>query len=169
MDWNALVGGLIGAGIPAVLAYFGLRRARQSADAEVFGPAVLLLDRINPERVTINLNPDATAEAAKWAELQRQLDVARERLLVVSAGHPRRHVRKLAQAAEVAVANAFHASSWAVRDMQQNRDNPEWMDRARKTHVEAETAIRNLIDANFGWSVFGRPLRPKKAIRPPAG
>lgn len=97
MDWNALVGGLIGAGIPAALVYLGLHRARQSADAEVFGPAVLLLDRLNPERVTINLNPDAIAEGAKWAELQRQLDVARERLLVVSAGHPRRHVRKLAQ------------------------------------------------------------------------
>jgi hypothetical protein len=55
-----------------------------------------------------------------------------------------------------------------VRDVQQNRDNPDWMDRARKTHVEAETAIRNLIDANFSWSVVGRPLaRLKKAIRPP--
>src|SRR5260370_27215264 len=85
MDWGALIGGLIGAGIPAVLAYLGLHRARQSADAETFGPAVLLLDRLNPDRVTINLNPDAAAEAEKWAELQRQLDVARERPLVVIA------------------------------------------------------------------------------------
>ena len=156
MDWSALVGGLIGAGIPAVLTYLGLHRARQAADAETFGPAVLLLDRLNPERVTINLNPDATAEAAKWAELQRQLDVARERLLVVSAGHPRLRLRKLAQGAQVKIANAFQASHWAVRDLQVNRDNPEWMDHARKTHAEAEAAMRNLIDANFSWSVFGR-------------
>ncbi len=110
MDWSALIGGLIGAGIPAVLAYLGLHRARQSADAEAFGPAVLLLDRVNPDRVTMNLNADAAAEAPKWAELQRQLDTARERLLVVSAGNPRRHVRELARAAEVKVDNAFKAS-----------------------------------------------------------
>jgi len=52
MDWSALAGGLIGAGIPPILAYVGLRRARQSADAEAFGLAVLLLDRVHPERVT---------------------------------------------------------------------------------------------------------------------
>jgi hypothetical protein len=156
MDWNALIGGLIGAGIPGTLAYLGLRRSRQSADAETFGPAVLLLYRVNPERVTINFNPDATVENAKWAELQRQLDLARERLLVVSAGNPRRHVRELARAAEVKVTNTFEASHWAVRDMQANRDNREWMDHARKTHTEAEAAMRQLIDANFCWSVFGR-------------
>jgi precorrin-2 methylase len=166
MDWSALVGGLIGAGIPAVLAYLGLHRARQSADAEVFGPAVLLLDRLNPDRVTMNLNPDATAEAARWAELQRQLDLARERLLIVSAGHPRRRLRRLAQDAQVKIANAFQASNWAVRDLQANKDNPEWMDHARKTHAEAMAAMRDLIDANFGWSVFGRPLMRTKSDSP---
>jgi hypothetical protein len=130
MDWSALIGGLIGAGIPAILAYLGLHRARQSADAEAFGPAVLVLDGVNTDRVTMNLNADAAAEAPKWAELQRQLVTARERLLVVSAGNPRRHVRELARAAEVKVDNAFKASLWAVRDMQANRDNREWMDHA---------------------------------------
>lgn len=167
MDWNALIGGLIGAGIPGTLAYVGLRRARQSADAEAFGPAVLLLDRLNPERVTIDLNPDATAEAAKWAELQRQIDVARERLLVVSAGHPRRYVRKLAQAAEVKITQAFQASGFAVVDMHANRDNLEWMNHARKTHAEAEAAMRKLIDANFGWSALGR--RPLTMLASAAG
>lgn len=37
MDWSALIGGLIGAGIPAVLACLGWHRARHSADAEAFG------------------------------------------------------------------------------------------------------------------------------------
>jgi hypothetical protein len=142
MDRSALIGGLIGAGIPAVLACLGWHRARQSADAEAFGPAVLLLGRVNPDRVTMNLNADAAAEAPKWAELQRQLDTARERLLVVSAGNPRRHVRELARAPEVKAGNAFKAPLWAVRDMQANRDNREWMDHARKTHAEAATAMR---------------------------
>ena len=48
--------------------------------------------------MTMNLNADAAAEAPKWAELQRQLDTARERLLIVSAGNPRRHVRDLTSA-----------------------------------------------------------------------
>ncbi len=156
MDWNALVGALIGAGIPGTLTYLGLRRGRQSADAEAFGAAILLLDRVNPERVTINLNPDATAENAKWAELQEQLAVARERLLVVSAGHPRRHVRELALATEVKVNNAFQAPHWAVSDMQANRDNREWIDRARKLHTDAEATLRQLIDANFTRSIFVR-------------
>jgi len=95
MDWNALIGALIGAGIPGILTYLGLRRGRQSTDAEAFGAAILLLDRVNPDRVTMNLNPDTKAEHAKWAELQEQLAVARERLLVVSAGHPRRLIETI--------------------------------------------------------------------------
>lgn len=163
MDWStvlpALVGGLVGAGIPASLAYVGLRRGRQSADAEAFGPAVLLLDRVNPDRVTMNLHPDPALVAAQWAELERQLDTARERLLIVSAGNPRYRVRELARLAEVKITNAYKASGWAIRDMQANRDNPEWMDHARKVHAEAAAAMEKLISANFGWHLFGRPLR----------
>ncbi len=155
MNWStwsaALVGGLVGAFIPATLTYMGLLRGRQSSDAEAFGPAVLLLDRVSPDRVTINLNPDRSLEATKWAELEKQLDTARERLLVVSAGNPRRYVRELARSAEVKVFNAYNASAWAIRDMQANRDNPEWMVYARKAHDEAMTVMRDLIRANFGW------------------
>src|SRR6266566_2620352 len=98
-----------------------------------------------------------------WPSLTNS-DTARERLLVVSAGNPRRHVRDLAQAAEVKVDNAFKASLWVVRDMQANRDNPDWMDHARKTHAETEAAMHNLIDANFGWRVFRR--RQAKRLPP---
>jgi hypothetical protein len=90
--------------------------------------------------------------------------VARERLLIVSAGNPRRHVRELAQDAEVKVTNAFQASSRAVHDWHANRDNPEWMDHARKTHAAADAAMRTLIDANFGWRMFRR--RQAKRLPP---
>jgi hypothetical protein len=164
MNWStwsaALVGGLVGAFIPATLTYMGMLRGRQSADAEVFGPAVLLLYRVHPERVTINLNPDSSLEARKWAELEKQLDTARERLLVVSAGNPRRYVREFAVSAEVRITSAYQASAWAVRDLQANRVNPEWMDYARKVHDRAMTAMRDLIRANFGWHpVVGVRLR----------
>lgn len=157
---NALIGALIGAGIPGILTYLGLRRGRQSADAEAFGAAILLLDRVNPDRVTINFNPDASAEKAKWQELQRELTAARERLLVISAGHPQQRIRELALITEVRITNAFQASHWAVHDIKANRVNQEWMDHAHKAHTDAETALRQLIDANFTWSIFGRfPLR----------
>lgn len=151
MDWGALLGGLIGAGVPALLTYLGLRRARQSADAETFGPAVLLLDRLNPERVTLNLNQDAAVEAGKWAEMQRQLDAARERLLVISAGHPRRRIRRLAIKAEVKLTRAFFSAGWTVKDMQANRDSRESLEQARDRHSEATAAMTELIEANFTW------------------
>jgi hypothetical protein len=167
MDWNALIGALVGAGIPATLVYVGLHRQRQSADAEAFGPAVLLLDRVNPDRLTINLNPDQTAQAAIMADLQSQVDVARGRLLVVAAGSPRRRVRKLARIAEVKLANVFHGSSWAVRDLQLNWDNPEWMAIAREPHAEAVAAMETLIEANFAWTGFDH--RPRATHAAAAG
>jgi hypothetical protein len=160
MEWGALIGGLIGAGIPAILTYLGLRRTRQSTDAEAFGPALLLLDRLHPDRVAMNLR-DADTEAATWVELQQQLHEARERLLVVSAGHPRRRVRQLAQDAQIKVANAFSSSQWVVGDMLRNRDNTEWMDHARQTHADATTAMRRLIDANFEWHPLQLPTRKR--------
>lgn len=163
MDWNALIGALIGAGIPATLVYMGLYRQRQSADAEAFGPAVLLLDRINPDRLTINIIPDPVAEAAMLADLQRQVEVARERLLIVSVGNPRRRVRKLARIAQVKLANVFHGTSWAVRDLQVNRSNPEWMAHVRERHSEAVAAMDALIEANFAWTGFGHGLRATHA------
>jgi hypothetical protein len=159
VDWGALLGGFIGAGIPATLAYLGLRQGRQSADAEAFGPAVLLLHRVQPERVTASMSPDESVEQERWAELQEQLELARERLLVVGAGNPRRHVRELARLAEVKVDNAFHSSHWLVLDMQKNRDTHEPLKIAMKEHAEAMAAMEELIDANFGWHVFGRPVR----------
>jgi hypothetical protein len=156
MDWSALLGGFIGAGIPASLAFLGLRRQRQSTDAEAFGPALLLLDWLNPDRIAMNLS-NADAETAKWQELRRQSDTAQERLLVVAAGHPRSGMRRRATDARVKLANAFTTSGWQASDMLRNRDaNGEWMDHARKTHVEATTAMQELVDANFAWSPLSR-------------
>jgi hypothetical protein len=163
LDWNALIGALVGAGIPATLVYIGLQRQRQSADAEAFGPAVVILDRVNPDRLTINLIPDPVAEAAMLADLQRQVGEARERLLVVAAGNPRRRVRKLARIAEVKLANVFHGTSWAVRDLLANRSNLEWMDHARELHAEALAAMEDLIEANFAWTGIGHGLRATHA------
>jgi hypothetical protein len=166
MDWSALIGALIGAGIPTSLALVGLRRGRQAADAEAFGPAVLLLSRVNPYRVTMNANSAHHAEYAKRAELQGQLDVARERLLIVSAGNPRQNVRELARTAEVKLNNAFKSSNWAVHDLIRNRDITPAMTRAQKDHAEAESAMRELIEANFGWGVL--PWRRRRALPPGA-
>jgi hypothetical protein len=165
MDWNALLGGLIGAGIPAVLTYVGLHRARLASDAEAFGPAVLLLTRISPVSVTFNMG-DAETEAAKWAELQHQLDTARERLLVVSAGNPRRRVRGLAQTAEVKLQAAFSTSMWEVQDRLRNRQTAEVLKAAQDAHAEATAVMQDLIAANFSWSLFTRRRRGPRAAIP---
>ena len=153
MDWSALVGALIGAGVPAslaaVTALHELRRSGQSRDAEAFGPALLLLDRLDPERVTFNVSRDPQEENAKWARLSEQADRARERLLVVSAGHSRKKVRDLAGAAEVRLFNTFANSGWQAADMTRGESDAEWMATARKTHAEADAALRALIDENF--------------------
>jgi hypothetical protein len=155
VDRSALLGGFIGAGITAALAFVGLRRQRQSTDAEAFGPALLLLDRLNPDRVAMNLG-NAEAETAKWLELRQQSDAAQQQLLVVAAGHPRSGVRRRAAEARVKLANAFSASEWQVGNMLRNQDNREWMEHARRTHAEATTAMRELVDANFAWSPVSR-------------
>jgi hypothetical protein len=150
--WAALVGGLIGAGIPAVLTFMGLRRSRQSNDAEAFGPAMLLLYRLEPDRVMMNVSSDAAAEYEKWKDFPRLIAAARERLLVVSAGNPRRRVRELASVAQVKLGNVHHAMGWQVDFMLSNRDNPGWVEIYRKDHADAQKAMQDLIDANFAWA-----------------
>jgi hypothetical protein len=149
--WAALLGGLIGAGIPGFLTYMGLRRARQSNDAQAFGPALLLLHRLEPYRVMMNVSRDLEVEAAKWTDMPQKIEAARERLLVVSAGNPRHRVRELAFAAQVKLGNVHHAMGWQLSDMLTHKDNLEWVDIYRKAHAEAETTMRELIDANFAW------------------
>ncbi|MFD9485644.1 hypothetical protein ACFWBX_16985 [Streptomyces sp. NPDC059991] len=136
------------------MTYLGLRRARQSSDAEAFGPAVLFLDLVHPDRVSLNVSPDQETEAAKWAALSQQAQTARERLLVVSAGHPRRRVRELAQEAQVKLANAHQASGRQASDVAKHEGDPEWRAHALKAYAEADAAMRKLINAHFKW--FGR-------------
>lgn len=99
---------------------------------------------------------DAETEAARWQKLEKQRDAARGRLLVVATGHPRRRVRRLAREADVKLANAFGASFYRIEDMLRKRDNPEWMEHARKVHAEAEMALFELVKANFARGPFRR-------------
>jgi hypothetical protein len=78
-------------------------------------------------------------------------------------GTPDGTSESFARIAEVKLANVFHGSSWAVRDLQANRNNPEWTEHARKTHTEAAAAMDALIEANFAWSVFGHRPRAMHA------
>jgi hypothetical protein len=155
MNWAALFGGLIGATIPGTLAYLGIRRSRQATDAETFGPAMLVLHRMQPDRIMFNINNDPSAEATRLHNLDELTHAARERLLVISAGHPRRRIRTLADTAQTQLADVYGAMNWQVEDMLRDRDNPEWVEHYRQTHAEAETTMRALIAANFAW----RPRR----------
>jgi hypothetical protein len=148
MNWSALIGAFVGAGVPAVLTYVKVLRDRQAVDAQAIGPAMLLLERMDPLRVMINVG-NAEVEEARWKELNQHVDVVRERLLVMAAGHPRRDIRELAKQAQMKLANVRQASGFAVSDLLQNRANPEWVEHAQETHREATDALRELVDASF--------------------
>jgi len=116
--------------------------------AQAVGPAMLLLDRMDPVRVTMNVG-SAEAEEDRWKELTQQVYATRERLLIIAAGHPRRDIRNLAEQAQVKLANVLQASGWAVSDLLRNRNNPEWIEHARKTHEEAKNALQELVETTF--------------------
>ncbi|WP_035851123.1 hypothetical protein [Kitasatospora azatica] len=124
MDWSSLASGvlgvLVGGSITAVTAHHQLLRGRQWNDAEAFGPALLLLDSIRDD-------PHANL-TAKYIE-------ACERLHVVAAGHPRKHVRK----------NALRALGQLVA--------------AYKTQEtkKADDAMITLINANLSRPWLDRP------------
>lgn len=145
---GGLVGALIGAAIPAWLSYIQNGRSRQSADAEAFGPAGLLLSDVDPDRVALNVRHDDT-ETAMWAEIAARTQVVRSQLLVVAAGHPRPQVRKLAQGAQIKIANAVTSAGWLVRDLREGHDLTI-RDQAREDHQAATEALQDLIDASFG-------------------
>jgi hypothetical protein len=93
---------------------------------------------MHPNRIMFNISGDPDAEATKVRELAEQTQTARERLLIVRAGHPRRQVRELAEVAQVKLGNVHHALGWQVGEMLRNRDNPAWGDHYRETHAEAD-------------------------------
>jgi hypothetical protein len=112
----------------------------------------------------VNITVNAEVQDARLAEVSQLTDTARERLLVVMAGHPRRHVRELADIAQVKLGRAFGAMGWQVSDMLGNKDNPEWVQHYRVAYAEADSAIRELIDANFAWG-FLRPTALVNRVR----
>jgi hypothetical protein len=150
-DWGSTVGAFIGAGIPAVMTYFGLRadrryrlQERQWVDAAVVADVQQLLTEIDPMRRAMNLNPAEGAEDQLWRDLERRRDDVQKRLLVLGTGHPSPHVRDLAQRLAVEVSNATVQSKWVVHDMMRNRENPEQMDTARQHHEAAAATTAEL-------------------------
>jgi hypothetical protein len=163
--WGAVVGGFIGAGIPGWLAYVGMRRGQRAADAAAFGPAMLLLDRMHPDGIMLNTSNDTEAESAKVGELADQTQTARERLLIVRAGHPRKHVRELADVAQISLRNVHAAMGHQVGDLLRNRDNPGWVAHYKQVHAAAEATMRDLIDANFASWELRRTKAAGRRIR----
>jgi hypothetical protein len=149
MIWGALLGGLIGAGISGFLTYLGLRRTRQASDAEAFGPAVLLLDRFQPDRVMFSISRDPKRPSGRTClNRSRRLagDYSSSGLVTLDGVSV-----TSAHAAQSKIASTYTASRWQVADMLANRDNPEWVTHFRKTHAEAQQAMDDLIEANFAW------------------
>jgi hypothetical protein len=150
----ALVGGLLGGGIPGVMTYLGWhreqgerRQARRWEDAEVVADARQLLTDIDPVRCGINVNSAPGAEDARWTDLNRRRDDVRRRLLVMSTGHPSPGVRSSAKRLEVEVFNAAVQSEWHVSDLLRGRDYAEHRARAQECHESALAVCARLESA----------------------
>jgi hypothetical protein len=157
-SWNvflgAIAGGLIGAGIPAVMTMVGWRHERarrredrQWADAEIVADARHLLHDIDPDRRGLNVNTAPGAEDALWASLNQRRDEVRRRLLRMAAGHPSAEVQSAAGKLETCLFTAAVQAEWHVADVIKRRDTPEQLGYARKSYESAMAASAELESA----------------------
>jgi hypothetical protein len=156
-NWNwgvffgAVAGGLIGAGIPAVMTWLGwrnerarLREERQWADAEIVADARHFLTDVDPVQRGANINTAPGAEDALWASLdQRRGDVQR-RLFRLAAGHPSSIVRSAAKRLEPLLVTAAVQSKWQVDDVIKGRNNAQHLQFAQESYDKAMAALADL-------------------------
>ncbi|TMA51679.1 MAG: hypothetical protein E6J80_13145 [Deltaproteobacteria bacterium] len=154
MNWNsllsALVGGLVGGGIPAVMTYLGSRHERarrleerQWADAEVLADVRRLLYDVDPTRRGANVDTRPGAEDALWTTLRQRCDDVQRRLLVLYVGHPSAAIQSSAEKVAAESAKAVVMSEWHVHDLLKKNGNDEQFDVARKCH---ETALASTAE-----------------------
>jgi hypothetical protein len=155
--WNwgsfaaAVVGGLIGAGIPAVVTMAGWRRERarrredrQWADAATIADARQFLFDVDPVRCGVNANKTPGVEDARWADLNKRRDQVQRQLFVLAAGHPSPAVRSAAGKLEPQLFTAAVQAEWHVADVINGRDNAEHLSYAQKRYDNAATALADL-------------------------
>jgi hypothetical protein len=155
MNWSAflgaMVGGLIVAGIAAVMTMLGWRRERarraedrQWADAEIVADAQHLLFDVDPVRRGVNVNPVPGAEDAQWASLNQRRDDVRRRLMRLTAGHPSIMVRSSAKKLEPLLFTAAVQAEAHVADLLNGRDTAEHLRYARGRYDAAVAACADL-------------------------
>jgi hypothetical protein len=162
-SWNwgvflgAIAGGLIGAGIPAVMTWAGWRHERarrneerQWTDAEIVADAEHFLFDVDPVRRGVNVNPAPGAEDAFWASLNQRRDDVRTRLMRLAAGHPSITVRSAARRLEPLLFTAAVQARWHVDDVIKGRDTTEHLrsaqesyDKAVKARADLERAVKD--------------------------
>jgi hypothetical protein len=158
MDWtqlgDAVIGGLLGGGVTAGVAWQQLRadrrrnrEDRQYQDAEVVAEAWQLLIDVAPERRGINISADPAVENEQWVALKERMQQVGKQLLWLAAGRPSADVRAAAGQLSSALSRAVVASEWHVRDVQARRDPEPSLSRAQEAHAEAMTLSERLEKA----------------------
>jgi hypothetical protein len=172
MDWSSILGGFIGAAIPSSVALIAMRLDRKQrlqdrrwVDADVVADVQQFLTEIEPMYRISHVEREGDAEAKRWEGLEaRRVQVQRE-LLKLTTGHEDPTVRELAESLALLIVNATAYSKMAVGDEMQGRDNPKWVEIARKAYQGAhEDAVA------LGWAVqeagTGRPFDgARRAVR----
>ncbi len=137
----ALIGGLLGGGIPALMTYLAgqreqrdRRQDRQWLDAEVLADVYRLLVDIDPARRGMSVSRANGVEDDRWADIGQRLGDVRTRLLRLASGHPSTEVQALARKLEAELSAATTHSRHHVSDVIRGRDTPEQLQLAQDSH-----------------------------------
>jgi hypothetical protein len=159
---TVLAGAIIGGLITVFVTWLQNRHARSERKAEaqvarraraaaVLGRARTFLTDITPERIGINVDPQATPEQLQ--ALKARLDTLRDELSVFAAADDDEAVMSRAAELEVALFNTFHWVSWHASDLLRHRDAMDSLRRAQQAHLRATTLIRIVLDLVRGRDV----------------
>ena len=159
MDWGPIVQTGIGAAAAIAGGYTGAwlqrqheqrreRDRRRERAAEAVGPVYLLLIDSNWQRLGLNARHE-TFEPT-FTRLWERWDRDCGPLLVLSTGHPSRHVRQLADSLTAAMSQTLTSSTWYVHDLLGNaadietprREAEEDYQKARELLAELREAIQ---------------------------
>jgi len=157
MDWGpivqtgigaaaAIAGGSVGAWLQGRHEQHMKRDRRRERAAEVVGPIHLLLIDSNWQRLGLNTRPE-TFEPT-FTQLWDRWDHHSSPLLVLSTGHPSRHVRELAEALTGATSQTLTSTTWYVHGLLGHAaDIERSRRRAEEDYQKARKLLTELCEA----------------------
>jgi hypothetical protein len=125
--------------------------ARRARAAEILGRARVFLTDVDPARIGINVNAEATPKQLE--ALGVRLNVLRDELSMFAASFDDDAVMARTAQLEVALFNTFHHASWHASDLLRNRDALVSLEVAQRWHGQAGLLVRIVLELVRGRDV----------------